>query len=544
MAVTFAGKSCLDPALLHRECLDRGLPVEPWFGRANSFRCPLGPDSGVGWVLMRRQDVDALPPRLGIATPSNYTPLVFDDGTNKVPLPAVQWVGARCVTPGYKSDPDSAFLVELCDPRKWMGQDRTLGVGNNGINLRLDNGEKYPATRSDMSWSAAASGIWSGAFLMHQYNPFYNNNIFPGLPFTPQGVPESFIYRQDSGWPSWKALTHFLDRLGCRLRYDPIADKFGIVRIGMADSAADSAVAAIASSLLWSDYPAGYVPPLETNIWVLFESMEEYGGYRLEDTQVDSNFIAAAGISGCRGEVIYDDMPYFENNSRSDAYNRTDINARKAERAADYARIMQLQPQANVYEGIQPKVVSALGSQWSEIAFSDRGDGAKTELARHAWNPFRDWRPARKDSTYARRPYVWSVSTTTTGLTGPAGMTKLSDVLTNNHSWNMVLRCRFGFSCYYSGGTGGTTLTYGVYRVDAGGNLITPTQVIYQDSITINQGITELVSRYYEASAGLMGSSMDSPTRLAIFANAGGGTATNIVASLNADWVFNFGAGP
>lgn len=38
MGFTFATRPCLDPADLLRECLDRSLPTDAWFGKANVYR--------------------------------------------------------------------------------------------------------------------------------------------------------------------------------------------------------------------------------------------------------------------------------------------------------------------------------------------------------------------------------------------------------------------------------------------------------------------------------------------------------------------------
>src|SRR5438270_97081 len=66
---------------------------------------------------------------------------------------------------------------------------------------------------------------------------------FPGLPRTPGGTPEGWIFQ---GMRAWDALTTLLTRIGCALRRDLTlaTGQFTIVTVGQSDSAVNATLAA------------------------------------------------------------------------------------------------------------------------------------------------------------------------------------------------------------------------------------------------------------------------------------------------------------
>ena len=62
-SVIYNGVPALDPQSLYREMMDRNLPVESWFGKANSITCPLGEGPGIGHILLTGRDVTTLQAR-------------------------------------------------------------------------------------------------------------------------------------------------------------------------------------------------------------------------------------------------------------------------------------------------------------------------------------------------------------------------------------------------------------------------------------------------------------------------------------------------
>src|SRR5262245_39997190 len=123
-SVSLAGQPCLSPAALYRQCLELRLSVD-WFGKPNSFTCPLGGKPGRGYVLLTRGQLDAIDPLHRFGGLYNLTfsliPELSTGPSGAVVLHSVVITGADCLTPGLRGDPAAAYLVGLSD-RRWPAQ--------------------------------------------------------------------------------------------------------------------------------------------------------------------------------------------------------------------------------------------------------------------------------------------------------------------------------------------------------------------------------------------------------------------------------------
>src|SRR3954466_6199784 len=106
MGATFAGRVVLDPREELDNCRRHGFPTD-WADLANSFTCPLGVDSGRGFILMYRGDLDILA-NTGAQSPTGLTSsnllnvpnnLTLSDNNGTSTFHSLHIVKTRCITP-------------------------------------------------------------------------------------------------------------------------------------------------------------------------------------------------------------------------------------------------------------------------------------------------------------------------------------------------------------------------------------------------------------------------------------------------------------
>lgn len=411
MAITLGGKPCLDPRHLYEVCRSRGLPIEPWFGLVNSFRYGLGAEPGIASLLMRKRDFDEATSTRDTGYPelrTKYT-LTFDDGVRSATFPKLFPVRNQCVTPGAESDPDAAYLYQLADIRWFLQKLQTDPATWAQFNLRDPFGTAITSTWKTVvagvptawSWSEMVQKIWEKIFDTTEYP-------YPGLPFAPDGSPDHFDYILETS--PWRMLGHVLDRLACRLKYNPIADTFTIVRYGVADAVADSSLAS--ADILWADYSTFGALPIAKNVNVryrLYPTTYSQGDNEHSQTAVSTSSLGPYPIDEyALDTVVFDDMASLSGNAAARS-------TRAAERASDWVRVTVLNPKSRTCLGVNPSVLACLGSQWPDVAVYDRGDGFKTEIARKPWDPFTGWRPAWNYSRGATSKWVRITAGTGTG---------------------------------------------------------------------------------------------------------------------------------
>src|SRR5262245_23924645 len=233
MPALFGDERCLDPQALSRECQEQGLPLG-WVGLPNSYFCPLGVNPGRGWILLLRSQLD----RINQNNLYNFYLETYDQARKRVSSVThrnLLFVKAQCLTPGAADDTKSAYLCELADRRHLY---TTIPI-DKAYNVRSCPGSAtyYSATLNSgtpWTWQTLVTDIWNTLGTSR----LGGNST---LPFTPDGTPEGFDFY---GGYALFALGAVLERLGCALAYDSIADSFSIVRVAATDALAGLALAA------------------------------------------------------------------------------------------------------------------------------------------------------------------------------------------------------------------------------------------------------------------------------------------------------------
>ena len=294
--ITFAGYPCLDPKDLARAYADAELPPGPWWGRANSYVCPLGEGPGVAHLVMDRESFAKI-------DQSVTQTLVFDDGTtvaapgapgqqatvgtNRTPIKYLKV--ARGSTEDVTVGTQAAVFFRAEDWRGWVNpyfssdDEYSNSAFDSTTNYLIDNSTQFVTLSLTspgvlQTWYAMVADLWRKCFVRRfcAYNFDFNTfKTFPGLPFTPQGVPVRFDYTPIRG-TYWHALNDVLTRLGCALRYNPVANTLGIVRLGVPDGTAQAAIADAKRryAIVARTDRAGHQP--DPTIFVLYDKFIEY----------------------------------------------------------------------------------------------------------------------------------------------------------------------------------------------------------------------------------------------------------------------------
>lgn len=214
--VSFGGLACLDPLTEYEEQSRLGYDTS-WADKANSFSCPLGHIPGKGWILLLRSALD----QLDLNTKYDLT---FEniETSEKVVIKQLLITKAVCLTPGITQDPNASYLVEVID-RRWSAMNKPIEIQ---INILAPDSTLtyYSSTVSPegvpWTWEKVIEKVWN-----------LNENLgdFPGLPYTPQGIPQGF---QFIGVEAYQALNVLLAKINCALNYDPQEDLFSIAFLG------------------------------------------------------------------------------------------------------------------------------------------------------------------------------------------------------------------------------------------------------------------------------------------------------------------------
>ncbi len=399
MSVYYGGKPCLDPAQEASNCRDLGYALGPWVSDANGFTCPLGCAPGRGRVLMRRADLDAL------NREASYD-LVFRETVNVVTVKDLLVVRAVAITPGYRSDPQAAYWVELADKR-YLCQGVPI---DQAFNVRSAPGGDYFSATLNASvawtWTGMVSTIWTAVGKLGTY---------PGLPFTPDGTPEGWSFY---GGRALEALGQVLDRIGCALCLNPLTGVYTIVRIGATDTAADLALAARENGRVGDD---DSLDPqrarIPASVRVRFPKQranaDSTGASPWYNVDVAGTYTAAE--TGTYA-VVQDDLPAIYDDTDT-LTNSAALATRAAERAADYYRRVALTRLRREFSGAQSAAGLLPGSQVKSIAWRERGGlGLTTEVVRNPGLPVPEV------------PY---------GPGGAAPMTEDESVLETFNEWNI-----------------------------------------------------------------------------------------------------------
>lgn len=387
---TFGDHPVLDPLLLFDQCQgpsvppEKRLPVDAWWGKANSVVVPLGCAPGTGTILLTREALNDLRPE----TPEGQAlrDIEVHDGINpKIKFPGWLIVGhAAAATPGFEADPATAYVVQIADER-WLYWERGAKI-NAAYNVRSDSSGAYLTGTLDAgfawTWDNMVAQLWPSGL-----------GLTPTLPFTPDGVPEGFIFRSKS---KLQALDEVLTRLCCALKRNPVSGTYTIVRLGVADSGADRLTEKYADKRLWEPYPVTWrVASWPETIQVRFRVKPPYGTGADPWYAVDQTVTTypAQGIADGTVLVLEDDL--YAQQSGGSVTNSADLTARTTERRTDWERkrLGYDRGECRVYGGAVDLSL-ALGARWGKLAWEDRGPGFKTTVASgdNAPGPLEKWR--------------------------------------------------------------------------------------------------------------------------------------------------------
>lgn len=391
MSISFAGKRLLDPRTLAASCRRHQLPT-PFLGRANSFRCTLGPEPGRGWVLLLRRDLDDL-------DLDGLHDLVFFDGVTRVT--AKDLVIAEppvCVTPGVQGDAKSAYLVELADVRHFAANRYYAQPLDRAYNVRAPAApQTYYADTLNAgtawTWQTLLDHIWG-------YIDVSQLGVAPALPFAPNGTPENFRFH---GVPAWAAFNEVLNRLGCAFKLDPTksasSGRSALVQLGATDAKLAQAQKDRARRLVWDPYPltiqrgrrpAGVVVyfPLRRTDYGTEKATGWAAGQQDSTSPLHAITVfdpdSTKGVQAASLAALFDDLPALVNFANA-VTNTAALTARANERAADYYRMFHTggQPLQARYAGFHQDAGFLPGPQVTGIAWLDTGGG--TAAPRGGW---------------------------------------------------------------------------------------------------------------------------------------------------------------
>ncbi|MDE2097172.1 MAG: hypothetical protein KGL39_07990 [Patescibacteria group bacterium] len=404
MGVTFGGFRCIDPRQLWETARLQGLPYDNWIGKANSFRLPFGMDPGRGWLLMALQDLQ----RMDVNALHNltFTNLETNEAVTHKNLVLVDWIAASA---GYPDDPAQPCLVEIADRRRLYA-----GIPiNKAYNLRASpGGAYYPGTLNSgnpWTWTQMVQDVWNTVGTLGTYS---------GLPYTPDGTPDGFVFW---GMSAWDALSIVLGRLYCVLQLNPLTDKFGIVRLGDPDPPLTAAEKTWLPVKVWDDYATesaiGRAPALVRVFFRIQSVLPQpgassfYGIDKPDTTGLGDSGAAAPGTYA----ILYDDEPAVYDGTGT-LTNLSDLEARASERAANYYRALWLGTSKlhQVYGDVPPETGFVPASQLRETLWRDHMDGFKTEIIRGPYRlpqytppPVPSPTPTFADTTTAGISYCW-----------------------------------------------------------------------------------------------------------------------------------------
>lgn len=399
MRVTFGGQPCLDPFAFWEFCRTNNHPIEPWFGRANSFSCPLGQEPGYGYVLMTRGDLDELDVN------AEHT-LIFEYD-ERVDLRRLSIAQVLCVSPGSPADPDAAYLLTLTDRRAHLQNsaiDRAFNIRTNPSGS-YDSGTTDPDTSSAWTWGGMARKIWVEGLTEERAGDW------PGLPGAVEGTPENFKFY---GYNAWDALGVVLQRVGCAVKLDPTTDAFSIVPIGGEEAVQAAKHDKLYPERIWDSYPSAFgkvrLPAqVRVHFWYHVRAVNEGENTAyfvdLADPEIDEEtYHYDDGTIVC----LYDDELAAWNGTT--ASNAATLALRAADRATAYYRSLKTGTPNKLIVYHDIRSVFPWEQQTATI-WHDLGSGFKTEVVRSR-------RPVAQQDDYRHPFFEWpSVS----GPAGPSG---------------------------------------------------------------------------------------------------------------------------
>ncbi len=354
-----SGVPIVDAAEERQNVAAENTPTTPGFAKTNSFAVPAGPEPARGWVLVSRIALDTLDLN------GRHTLTFAFRNNSGVITQSITWQNLVIAREPSTVDsalvpaaPETVCLVELADVRHLL---KNTMPPYNGPTILTQYNVRAPAYQgaSDdtkyyaSSLNAGAHWTWSTMIGDIWATMSVELGSFPGLPFSPDGVPEGWYFQ---GVLAYDALTEVLTRIGCELKPDltqASGQQFRIVQIGTADATSDATLAAaeLASLKIFdAEYQSQYLGTVPYGVKVLFHRQENYGGVEQTGIQTSAQWITSnvysVPVVGPYSNYIesgiyapiYDDLPAIYDVSNA-ITNAAACATRAAERCADYFRM-------------------------------------------------------------------------------------------------------------------------------------------------------------------------------------------------------------
>lgn len=332
--VTIGGEECLLP-----NPTDYALAWE----KANSFRCPIGPATGRGHVLITRKTLNKLLPA------NEPVELMFkaegDAGAGEVKLKKVYLHSGFRVNFGNTSDDEeAAYLIRLVDKRYFLNRWTTTTRVFNAMNWSGGDQDRYylrdtiKAIATPYQWEEVIAQLWADCKILGAFTGL-------GALAVPPPIDLFFV-----GVNPWRALNELLDKIGRTVAYDPTADRFYVVRLSNPEPSANDPFAVNGKprpDLLWDGRPfsGGACVAPETIRVHFYVKYEDYGSER--DTEAVGNWAAIdhstfvdfkTGAAGAvKGTVlsIWDDMPALRSHANRAVFQNLEWMKAKAKSRAE-----------------------------------------------------------------------------------------------------------------------------------------------------------------------------------------------------------------
>lgn len=220
MPMSLAGLPLVDPQSLKRDCDRMGISTDKWWGRANSFVCPLhdfeGRMYGLGWALIWSRTYQQLP------ADANEMDWVWTDPFGRtITLKKICLLNTEAVKWADFGGVVTEYMITLVDRRYRLDQ---VAVSRE-YNTRGPDGEYITASLNSGSawtWATCVQNLWD------KMRAVFSDlsGTAPQFPSTPPGDPEGFYFYDDG---AWTCLWRVVEAAGFLLRYDPTTDAFDIV---------------------------------------------------------------------------------------------------------------------------------------------------------------------------------------------------------------------------------------------------------------------------------------------------------------------------
>lgn len=354
------------------------IPDVPYGSRAyrlaNSIYCPVGPSPTRAYLLLLKSSIDTLAASsasaVSIAWNQKATDKVY---TYDLTFQGLYFVKAERLLVGGQGDEHALYLAEFADAR-WLSLKRAYDTGTAiiGNQRSYANTSDYLTGASGYTWTSLATALWNACSLLGSW---------PGLPYSPDSVPEGGYY---TGHVAYKDLTALLDNLDCAIKHNPLTNTYTIVQLG------DTQTVPTHQARLKFDAEPPNLNAFQNaaNIKVYWNN--NYKGYGQErDNTLATNWLisgavnsstVATSITGASGtKPLWDDMPYMIDEDGANS-NAAALSTRATARKTRYVTRHSVAPAHKVFSGLLrdllpgAKVRAVLWRNWSDSYLPDGRD--------------------------------------------------------------------------------------------------------------------------------------------------------------------------